>query len=99
MHTPRLGVTLGWNRPAFNAYASTWSYLGLESAANHDFATCMVLHNILYKRSKKEHADFNKYFFDFLQATYISQYMSNLTDKLKWKPTHKLNREKIGRPI
>jgi len=39
--------------PAFNAYASTWSYLGLESAANHDFATCMVLHNILLKDLRK----------------------------------------------
>jgi hypothetical protein len=84
MHTPRLGVILGWNRQQIMTLLLAW------------FCTTYYIKDL---RKKKEHADFNKYFFDFLQATYISQYMSNLTDKLKWKPTHKLNREKIGHPI
>jgi hypothetical protein len=82
MHTPRLGVTLGWNRQQIMTLLPAWF--------------CITYY---IKDLRKEHADFNKYFFDFLQATYISQYMSNLTVKSKWKPTHRLIREKIGRPI
>jgi hypothetical protein len=69
--------------PTLNAYVPTWTYLGLESAANHDSATCMVFCTTYYIKDLRKHMQISISFFHFLQAIYVSRYMSNLTDKLK----------------